>query len=154
VSAIYDLSGAPIASGGLFYFGQLPNTTLDYTVTSSITPPLPQNFAGIVVFNYDTNTCQILYPNSCGTNPLTEQMVEIKKIKLFPNPVENILNVSYAELENLDVRIFNVSGVVVKEIQMEETKNIINCYNLNPGIYFIEFYKKGLIIQREKFIKN
>ena len=155
VSTIYDLSGAPVASAGVFYFGQLPNTIQDYPVNTSITPPLPQNFTAVIVFNYDTNVCQLLYPSPCGINTNSEIEKIQKIIRVFPNPAENFLNIDFLESKAFSLRIYNISeGRTIKEFYVDEKKHRLDCGDLSPGVYFMEFIENGLIFQREKFIKK
>ena len=154
VSAIYDINGAPVASGSMFYFGQLPNTTLDHPVNTSIVPPLPQNFAAIVIFNYDTLVCQLPYPTPCTTNLSYYNLANKNIFKVSPNPVLNNINVYFLKEENITVKILNSFGQNTSTLQLSDKDNKINCSEWSAGIYILEFYKEGCLFQREKLIKN
>lgn len=153
VSAIYDINGAPVASGSMFYFGQLPNTTQDYPVNTSLAPPLPQNFAAVVIFNYDTLVCQLPYPTSCTTNSSSHNLDNKFFLKVSPNPVHNTLNIDFFKNENISVRVLNTSGQIASTFYLNEKDKKIECSEWTAGIYILEFYQNGNLIQREKLIK-
>lgn len=70
------------------------------------------------------------------------------KVKVYPNPSNNFLEVKVADLENLlNIKIFNETGDLV----LEQTENRINISNLNKGVYFMKiktdsgFYTKRFL---------
>lgn len=95
------------------------------------------------------------YPPSTDCAPLlisTTQVNDIPGLELFPNPVDDILNVSIKDLTIKEVLVFDVKG---KEILREEnnTDNIqINTGHLERGTYLIQIQTKNEITTR-KFIK-
>jgi hypothetical protein len=62
-------------------------------------------------------------------------------INLFPNPVNNILNVEYRHLLNKsNVTIFNVLGTKMNvDIQYLNNKAVIKTSSLQNGVYFVKF---------------
>lgn len=95
------------------------------------------------------------YPSSENCAPLlisTTQVNDISGLELFPNPVEDILNISISDFVIKEVAVFDVKG---KEILREEnnTDNIqINTDNLQRGTYLIQIQTKSEVTTR-KFIK-
>jgi len=65
---------------------------------------------------------------------ITEQ--ELHDLNIFPNPVQDVLNLSFSE-SDLDAKILNAYGSVVKEFQTSPEMQL-DLRGLSPGIYFIQ----------------
>ena len=154
ISTVYNSSGMPIASGSMSFFAQLPNTTLDYSVTTSLSPPLPPNFAGFIVFNFDTTTCQILFPAPCVVNNLEVSNEISREFKIFPNPTENVLYVNTPTKENYKIRILDWTGKIYTELPLDQHSKEIDCSFLSSGVYFAELFQGHHKLQYMKFIKH
>lgn len=70
-------------------------------------------------------------------------------VRIFPNPVENILNIA-GITENVKIEIYNVDGRKVLEAQSEKD---IDVSGLKAGIYFTKIYVNSGITTL-KFKKN
>ena len=70
-------------------------------------------------------------------------------IKLYPNPVSEILNIQ-TDLEIVECTIFNVMGQKIRTINNSKT---INCSELKSGMYFLEI-KHSNGIETLKFLKK
>jgi hypothetical protein len=72
-------------------------------------------------------------------------------LETYPNPVENILNLK--SNNKLDVKITDINSneienfELLNEVQLEVS-------NYADGVYFINYYIDGMLINTEKFIKN
>ncbi len=76
---------------------------------------------------------------------------EVAGIKLFPNPVKDELNLEIS-YDNAKVKIFNATGAVVKEVELNGEK-IINVSDLATGLYILTVEdEKGPIT--ETFVKQ
>lgn len=74
----------------------------------------------------------------------------LNKIKIFPNPVEDFLNIdSNYNLENL--RIFSLDGRLIKTI--DNAGNSVNLSSLNSGIYFLNLRTNG-VSKNVKIVKR
>jgi hypothetical protein len=153
VSTVFDNNGVPVGSGSMFYFGQLPNTTQDYPVNTSITPPLPSNFAGVVVFNFDTFTCQLLYPVNCGTNSLTGVMNEKDDIQFYPNPFTDEMKITKSKGLNSEFVLKNFFGEVVLHQNLDDKEITVSCNHMTAGVYFAEVIEHGKTLKRVKVCK-
>jgi hypothetical protein len=151
VPTLLDCNGDTVATGGMFYFGQLGQTTQDYPVTltgnGDITCyPLTASF----IINYEpgfTDTCQLSY----GINGL-ETTSEAKEIlSIYPNPVNDVLCIEGLQ-ENLDgdFKILNTIGQVVMEDVIAEK---IKIESLPMGSYLIVISNEKMKYT-SKFIKN
>jgi Leucine-rich repeat (LRR) protein len=66
----------------------------------------------------------------------------LDEVSLFPNPTSDILNVKGAS--NQKVRILNIGGQIVKELQFSADKvHKVNVAALPTGIYFVELSSTG-----------
>jgi len=76
--------------------------------------------------------------------------------KLFPNPVENILNVAIGEeiISDGKITIANSQGVTVMTKKMQSNNASLEVGHLASGIYFIQITNVNTIIFVKKFIKK
>jgi len=84
------------------------------------------------------------------------QAFDIKKVQLFPNPVENtlflLLDKSNADYSYI---ISNVQGQTIMQGNIAAlNNNEISVSNLNSGLYFINIYKAGKLFGNNKFLKQ
>jgi hypothetical protein len=70
-------------------------------------------------------------------------------IQIFPNPMKD-----YVKIEAVNpissVKIYNVAGKLVKEVNVLNTKLVINVSDLNKGTYLVE----AILVSGGKFSKN
>ena len=71
---------------------------------------------------------------------------------MYPNPVFNTLTISDIDDVNR-IEIFDVSGKIVKSIEVSTEKVSMNLSELNSGVYIISLHNESGI-QTTKFIKN
>jgi len=70
-----------------------------------------------------------------------------QSVKLYPNPVENILSIKSETIQVSKVEFYSVIGKKIKEIK--SNFNSITTNDLPNGIYIIKiFSKKGSIIKK------
>jgi alpha-tubulin suppressor-like RCC1 family protein len=95
-----------------------------------------------------------LVPIACPTSSLVinDFTVATNDIKAFPNPVNNVLNLS-SETTITKVSIFNLLGqeIITKAINANE--GTIDISNLKSGTFFIKIYADSLL-KTLKVIKN
>ncbi len=73
-------------------------------------------------------------------------------LTVFPNPVQNVLHISYIPAGVKEIVIYNADGKAVKNIQSNERLIDINVTGLSAGAYFISFYGDA-ISETSRFIK-
>jgi len=100
-------------------------------------------------FDSDGNCMDFLVPlHEVGINEFNSV-----SFKLFPNPVENELNISNIK-DVKKVEVVDIVGKVIKTINNISTETIrINTSDLTKGIYFISAFS-DMGIQTAKFIKK
>ena len=75
--------------------------------------------------------------NNCGLLSVTENQILNKSIKLFPNPVKNILNIEYEDTIEI-VEIYNLLGKKLRSLTGNSKS--INLEDLSAGIYLVKIY--------------
>lgn len=78
--------------------------------------------------------------------------VSFANVNLYPNPAQNILNIS-AENTIQKLSIYNIIGKEVKSIAINDTSKNIDISDLNSGIYVIK-YSIDNKVGTSKFIKK
>ena len=74
-------------------------------------------------------------------------------MKVFPNPVQDMLFVSVQMLDkDANIQVYNAQGMLVRNAPLVKTNQGISLSGLAAGIYFVHV-KNGLEITREKIIK-
>lgn len=86
-----------------------------------------------------------------GDSPLTNTTFDTNSIKLYPNPVIRVLNVSINQnLINQPYSIIDGLGRVVLNGKMNEVDTIINVEQMSKGIYYLKVSGNSV----SKFIKD
>lgn len=120
--------------------GNLPNWFLTTTNTNVI----PNSFAGSQL-----NHIGSLNP-SVNTLSLTNNVLNVD-VNLYPNPVENILNLEMNNLELLSVAFYAFDGKEV--LKIEETKNSsIDISSLSKGIYTLKINTQEGVLNKKIII--
>jgi hypothetical protein len=73
-------------------------------------------------------------------------------LKVYPNPVVNVLYVKNTSAQPTKYEIIDLQGRVVKQGTFGVNKRSINVSRLNPGVYIIKL-SDGKNIIRTKFVK-
>ena len=67
--------------------------------------------------------------------------IAAQNVKVYPNPASSVINIEGIDnYNNLDVKIVNVQGQVVKEVSNTLE---INVSDINTGVYFIKIDLDG-----------
>lgn len=138
VSSLINSFGDTIASGSLFWFGQIGGTTQDYPVTllpSAICTPNFLGYSAVFVFNNDTCTL-----NFTCTTSITEESANNSGVTLFPNPASDFITIkSPKDLTEIPATItfYDQTGRMVK--YLGQTTNTINISELPSGFYNIKY---------------
>ena len=138
VSAVLDCNGDTVATGGLFYFGQLGQTTQDYPVTILDTTSWCEPLTAIFIYGSGTlneaDTCILNFQSAAFGDVSEEQYVSI-----YPNPVSEFLHVSVSnDLIGKSYQIVNQLGQVVLTGKIDNKNLTLDLANLEKGIYILE----------------
>jgi hypothetical protein len=78
---------------------------------------------------------------------------DAEKIKIYPNPFNDRIQISLSHIDNISIKIFDVMGRIVFFDDNHPTDKAINTFNLVEGVYMILIEKNGGCIIKEKIIK-
>lgn len=93
------------------------------------------------------------YSNSLG---LIESTGELKNIKVFPNPVLNVITIKWESekaSDTVEIKIYNSIGEKVKQSRLKNNEEIL-MDDLSNGLYFIEVYSNNRPVYISKIIKD
>jgi hypothetical protein len=161
-----------ITGGSTINFGPWPTDGSKYTYSWSGTGAVDLSSTTIREPNFnDTHgnsvllTATITYDDGCNpvatssytfkiivdNQPLAVTKFDQGGFKMYPNPVTNILNVTYNG--DLSVSIVNASGQQVLSSRSISKQGSVDVSSLSTGVYFLKADANGESIVR-KFVKN
>lgn len=109
-------------------------------------PGSGNNFFGLVGnLNDDVNASEIIWEFfnrhslQGGINSVNEAFSQANSISVFPNPVQNILNIEWNETEISSIQLTDVSGRIITETIPESSSALLqlSVNNLPSGIYLL-----------------
>lgn len=89
----------------------------------------------------------------CAKLSLVENYTSSARLKAFPNPTNGIFTIDGVELENGEVRIFNLTGSTVQHIYLNES-SVIDISSLANGVYFFELTDNDEFLGIGKLLKE
>ena len=163
IGMTYDITGTGIQ--GFDYsrmkgFEIIPYSSLTQSDTFSvlantIVEPIKQNTVTMDTSSlYTTNSiAQNVIIEDCTALSIVQNNFETNKIYIYPNPTNDILNISFANQSNSkqQVLIFNAIGQFYKKLELKQSQ-AINISDLPNGQYFIKLSNYSNTTQ--KFIKQ
>ena len=129
--------GIPVNSTEVFVEGLEPETSYDVYVKSLCSAngsawEGPENFTTTMVLgNYDFGTQQITF---------------------YPNPVTDVLQVSFLEIIQT-ITVYNLMGQVLQQTKLDSREGQINMSNLSTGLYLLEAQTEQGRIPFKVFVK-
>ena len=86
---------------------------------------------------------------------LSTNNIQIENISIFPNPINNMLNVNVGSNIGLNYSIFNITGQTIFKGKFTEFNNRVDFSDLSEGIYFLRLIDSQLNKQNTyKLIKK
>lgn len=161
-----------ITGGSTINFGPWPTDGSKYTYSWTGTGAAELDFTNVrePIFNDITGescllTATITYDDGCNpaatasytftiivdNKPLAVTKFDQGGFKMYPNPVKNILNITYNE--DLKVSITNIAGQQIISPRSINKQGSVDVSSLSAGIYFLKADANGESIVR-KFVKN
>ena len=58
------------------------------------------------------------------------------QFNIYPNPAKDVVRLSTDNGQQTTVRIYNILGMLVEEIEINSNETEINVSDYNPGVYF------------------
>ncbi|MEM1326275.1 MAG: T9SS type A sorting domain-containing protein [Bacteroidota bacterium] len=89
---------------------------------------------------------------SCDAIVFTQKLSIENNITFFPNPVQNTLTIKSQQL--LNAKLYDLSGTLLIESNINIGDNQINTENLPSAIYFLAFYDQNGYVGARKILKQ
>ncbi len=74
------------------------------------------------------------------SEPCTVEVVTVNELEsrfvIYPNPAKDVVKVSTVNSQRSTIKVYNVMGMLVDEIEINSNETEINVSDYNPGIYF------------------
>lgn len=123
-----------------YFFGHMPGDTLVHTIPTTA-DSIPAGFTGTVYYDDPMDSlapCAYSFPMTCtvGINEIASNV----SFNIYPNPASTIINLDLSELNNTGttVKMYDVTGKIVKTISTNEKTLTIDRADLRSGIYFVQ----------------
>jgi hypothetical protein len=95
------------------------------------------------------------YKSAMGEQDMTSatDQQEVSDVMIFPNPVQDVLNISIASVSDgyFDGVIYSTSGAVVKQFVVRAGDNSIDLNELSTGMYIVKLTVNNKIITKKLF---
>jgi len=110
---------------------------------------------GTLLVCFDVNGENYFFNNatSCDNTTLGLPDLNRNSAVLFPNPVTSVSILQFASEADIDsVKIYNISGKLVKEEKVTSDYILIDAMEYRSGLYFYQLIYKTRVIHTAKFI--
>ncbi|TXD83641.1 M28 family peptidase [Subsaximicrobium wynnwilliamsii] len=110
------------------------NTPILGETNQSFTPLANGIYAVEISLGSCTEQSEPIVVDNLGVNTLSTE-----DIRVYPNPVNDEIRLSYSEnFESLKLKLYDVSGKLVKEETLSNSKSRLSIKSLPKGIYFLK----------------
>lgn len=114
------------------------------------------NFENDIEISNDANCDSI--PISISIVGLNELEIKDGRLKIYPNPSRDLLNVELMDISksNFTLKLTSILGKeeTFELIKKQENNMQLNVSHLKKGIYFLQVFDKGKLIHTKKVIKE
>ena len=135
--------------------GQGPVNTYEYRVKSLCDNGEESSYSAIQEFTISNNLI-VSTDRDQNLNSIKTFTIPNHTFNVFPNPVQNWLNLEMPTLTTGHIQIYNLAGkkLLSKQITANQNYERINVHRLKAGVYFIEIRSVEGKVFRQKFIKG
>jgi len=148
IPAVTDCNGDTVATGGMFFFGQIGGTEQGYPVSllaNDVCLPLTIEF----VFGndlFENDTCQFTY----GTSGLSSTFNAFIKLDIFPNPTQGIFQIESTFVYSGEPYfVSDQMGSIVLQGTLNSTITPIDMSRLSSGFYMLRVGNEVVKVVKE-----
>lgn len=147
ISALLDCNGDTVATGNMFWFGQLGQSTIEYPVLSNNGTPC-QPLTAIFIYgdiNMVNDTCLLSFNGSTG---ITEN--PDSKIHVFPNPTADFIHILFPnQALGAFAELSDVFGRIRWRRKIDETHTTLDLGELPQGTYYLSIDSHSMVQEKE-----
>lgn len=85
--------------------------------------------------------------------PVNIEEQSSQDITIYPNPTNNILNITSSETIS-EIEIVNLMGQVVRKIDVISDNAVCDVKDLTSGVYVVRIHTEGTVVSQRKFVKK
>jgi hypothetical protein len=75
-------------------------------------------------------------------------------VNIYPNPTDGMVNVEITDLSGkIKVNIYNIQGSLVRQLETEEIRFVIELSDCPPGLYLVEVLHPDLLFSKKVILK-
>ena len=125
------------------------NETINYTAAAGV------YYARVYASNSTTFNATSCYTLKVQLGTATKELYTDNSLEVFPNPVQNILNVDLKGTEGVSViQLFDINGTQVMSKRTSSVRSQMNLAKLPAGIYLMKVVKDGIVVSKTKVVKQ
>jgi hypothetical protein len=105
---------------------------------------------------YDFTTFTKIVFSEFETFTITSSTNAIANFELntFPNPVNDVLNITSPNMESAQIQLFTMQNVLVQTGYLESGNGTLNVSNLNAGVYMLKIQTASGLQKTERIVKR
>ena len=125
------------------------NETINYTAAPGV------YYARVYGTNNSTFNATSCYTLRVQLGTATKELYTDNQLEVFPNPVQNILNVDLKGNDGVAViQLFDINGTQVMSKRTASVRSQMNLAKLPAGIYLMKVVKDGVVVSKTKVVKQ
>ncbi|MBC8046345.1 MAG: T9SS type A sorting domain-containing protein [Fimbriimonadaceae bacterium] len=93
---------------------------------------------------------RVAYQDSARIITGIQNVISEDDFLVYPNPATDRINISYSGSFITEIRIYDVSGKLIREYPYS---NELNISDLEAGVYFVKLYSENKLIAQKKMIR-
>jgi hypothetical protein len=135
-----------------------PNSVSGSTVapfTAVYSPTITETYTVVGTYSTNCTNTKTLSVTVLGCVGLNEQNAENSLIDIYPNPSSGIFTLKHEGLQgSMNVEVYNVLGVLVKQVTVNGESSVVNLTEHASGIYLVKLYKDNKVVNVSRIIKQ
>ena len=140
INLVDSATNEPESKGWLQYKIK-KNTNLALGTQIKNTASIYFDFNAPVVTNTVINTVE-------QPNAVEESRNQLSEIRLFPNPTNDVVYISYTSNTSAEVTLFNINGAACLKQQLTASNQSISLSGLPSGVYFVSVEVEGNVVRK------
>jgi len=148
IPAVTDCNGDTVASGGMFFFGQIGGTVSGYPVSAiSDDVCLPLTIQFVYSDNFlIADTCLFTY----GSTNLSSTFDTFNQLHVYPNPTQGEVQIESSQaLSHTPFIVSNHMGTIVLRGMLNSSNSRIDMRGFSSGIYTLRVGNEVVKVVRE-----
>ena len=141
------VSGGSPSSPGVYHYEWIPEPTSGQFTNSATFDPGTTN---VLVKVVDGHWCEKVMPINLSTASINETTTST--ISIYPNPVENVLNINSGDSKIAVIQLFDATGKLISTFN--GMTNTLDVSALATGIYILTITDENGRVSRSKVVKK